>query len=361
MIAVIGGGICGLATAWRLALLGADVTVYERGEPAREATWAAAGYLTPTPGTDAFSIITRESTDEWPAFAAALVEASGADLDYRRAGSIDVVLPECADDVRADFDAQRALGWPVEWLDAAELRKREPAIGDEVDGGLFNPLTHRVDPRLVGPALCAAAERSGVRVRRSSPVERIHIGGGGVDGLTVAGAFIEVSKVILAAGAWASGIAGSPAGVVPVVRPIKGQMAAVRMLVGAPCARHVLRQQTGALVPRGDGRLVIGTTREDVGFDKAVDAAMVAAMIADAARVVPMVASLPVVETWAGLRPFTSREWPVLGETSVPGLYAAIGLGADGIILSPAVSRHLAVIVTGGDAGETIRPFAPPA
>lgn len=313
------------------------------------------------PGTDAFSIITRESTDEWPSFAAALLEASGVDLDYRRAGSIDVELPECADDVRADFIGQRALGWPVEWLDAAELRKREPGIGHEVDGGLFNPLTHWVDPRLVGPALCAAAERNGVRVLRASPVERIHVGGNGVDGLTVAGTFVAVSKVILAAGAWASGIAGLPKGVVPAVRPIKGQMAAVRMPAGAPCARHVLRRPSGALVPRGDGRLVIGTTMEDTGFDKAVDAAAVAAMIADAARVIPMVASLPVVETWAGLRPFTDDEWPVVGETSVPGLYAAVGLGADGIILGPAVSRHLAAIVAGDDAGETIRPFTPPA
>ena len=362
-VAVVGGGAAGLGVAWRLAARGAAVTVFERGAVGRGTSWAAAGMLAPAAeiGFEELDLYTlgRDSLGRWPAFAAELEAASGQSVGLDRAGTLVV-----ADDrdsgaaLRRLFAFQRAQGVPVEWLSGDAAREREPMLSPRVPSAVWSPSDVQVDPRAVLAALTEACRRAGVEIEEGRAVQAVAPG----PALRFAdGARVAADAVVLAAGAWSAAVGG----LVPAlpVRPVKGQALAVRM-TDALRLRHVVRGPRAYVVPKPDGRLVVGATSEERGDDTAVTAGGLYRLLDGTIRFLPGIEELDVVETWAGLRPASRDHAPILGRTALPGVLAATGLYRHGFLLLPAVADEVAAEALRVAAGESetaeiLAPFAP--
>jgi glycine oxidase len=362
-VAIVGGGVIGLGVGWRLARAGWAVTVFERGEAGRGASWAAAGMLAPLaeahPEERELLELGRISLDLYPPFVAELEAESSLCVGYRSEGTLTVALDrDDAERLRFLQETRRQLGLPAEWLTGREARRLEPGLSPRVTGALFCATDHQVDNRAVLRALIAALLGAGGALRERSPVEEIAIRGGRVLGVVSGGELRRADQVLLCAGCWSGQIAGLPADVVPPVRPVKGQMLAVRM-EDPPVLRHVVRAPEAYLVPKGDGRLVIGATQEEVGFDTQVTAGALLDLLRGAWAAVPGVYELPLLETWAGLRPGSRDNAPILGPTSVEGLFVATGHFRHGILLLPVTVREICGSLQTGEASATLQPFSP--
>ncbi|WP_353861872.1 glycine oxidase ThiO [Azospirillum formosense] len=362
-VAVIGAGVIGLSIAWKLAVAGCRVEVFDRGAAGRGASHAAGGMLAACvetePGEESLLPLTRASQDLWPAFAAELEAASGMAADLRTEGTMVIALN--ADDaakVRFLHDFQTKLGLPVEWLSGAEVRRREPYLQPGVAGALFCAGDHQVDNRKVAAALHAAALRAGAVVHEHAEVSRIEIRGGRAVGVQVGDRLFEADRVVLAAGAWSGWIDGMPPAVRPPVRPVKGQMLCLRMDARLPLLRHVVWTPGTYLIPRLDGRLLVGATTEERGFDDRLTAGGQFALLEGAWRALPGIAELPIEESWAGFRPGTRDDAPILGLSEVEGLVYATGHHRNGILLTPVTAESIARLILTGEADPVIRPFA---
>lgn len=352
-VAVIGAGLVGLGLAWRLAAAGARVTLFERGEPGREASWAAAGMLAAgaeaEPGEDALTRLTLESRAAWPAFAEALEAASGQSVDLRWDGTLLIALSR--DDTEAlrrqqAFAAARNI--ELTWLSGRAARRLEPALTPRVTAGLLSPQDGQVDNRRVVTALLAAARAAGVEIRSHSPVTALETLGGRATGVWCGEVLHRADLVVLAAGAWSRELPGLPAAAQPPVRPVKGQMLALQMDPAAPLLRHVVWTPTSYLVPRRDGRLIVGATVEEAGFDRRVTAGGLLSLLDGAWRALPGIEELPLNEIWTGLRPTARDDAPILGDSGLPGLVLATGHHRNGVLLLPVTADRLAAqILTG--------------
>ncbi|HEX6980487.1 MAG TPA: glycine oxidase ThiO [Alphaproteobacteria bacterium] len=361
-VAVIGGGIIGLSIAWRLASAGCHVDVYERGEPGRGATWAAAGMLAAgaeaEPGEEALFALNRLSQQRWPAFARALAEASGIDVGYRDEGTLRIALNrDDAAKLRTTCEFQQRLGVELEWLDGPAARPLEPHLAPGVVAAVLSRHDHQVDNRCVAPALVAAVTAAGGRIHARTAVEEIAIAHGRVVGVAVGGAVVAADVVVLAAGAWSREIAGIPPALRPPVRPVKGQMIALRMDPAAPLVRHVVWAPRAYLVPRRDGRLLVGATVEERGFDPALTAGAMLALLEGAWRAMPALEELPIDETWCGFRPGSRDDAPILGPCEIDGLVFATGHHRNGILLAPATADVISRLVLTGEMDPAARPF----
>ncbi|WP_207461144.1 glycine oxidase ThiO [Azospirillum sp. SYSU D00513] len=362
-VAIIGAGAIGLSIAWRLAQAGCRVDVFDRGEAGRGATHAAGGMLAACvetePGEDALLPLTRASQALWPDFARAVEEASGLPVDLRTEGTMIVALN--ADDaarLRFLHDFQSGLGLPVEWLTGGAVRKREPYLQPGVAGALFCPEDHQVDNRKLALALRAAVMRAGGRIHERTEVSGIETRGGRATGVRVGEELVQADQVVLAAGAWSGRIDGLPAAARPPVRPIKGQMLCVRMDPALPLLRHTVWTQTGTyLIPRLDGRLLVGATTEERGFDDRMTAGGLFALLEGAWRALPGIAELPVEETWVGFRPGSRDDAPILGSCAVEGLVLATGHHRNGILLTPVTADGIARLILTGETDPAIAPF----
>ncbi len=364
-VAVIGGGVCGLGVGWRLAAAGADVTVYDRGQAGRESTWAAAGMLCPQmelrPEEESISLLGRESMTRWRGFVADLEADSGIPLHYRDEGTLFISADnDAAEQLRFLHDHQIELGMPVEWLSGDEVRAREPFISHNVVAGLVCLDDHHLDCRGLALALAAAFTRRGGELRENTPVEGIVTDGAGIQGIRVDGAVVEADAVVVAAGTWSGMLDGLDPSVKPPVRPVKGQMIALRQ----PESRvldHCLWARSSRdfcyMTPKADGTLLIGATVEEVGYDKDVTAGAVLDLLRAAWRVLPSVYEMPIVETWAGLRPASRDGAPILGRTEVDGLFMATGHFRNGILFAPVTADDVAHAVMTGETTDTIAPY----
>jgi glycine oxidase len=324
--AIVGGGIIGLATAWRAQQRGLDVCVLERGEPGAGATHAAAGVL--APDEDLGALATR-SAGLWPAFADELGEATGVELGYTRCGSLLLA-----------FDQTDATG---EWLDGDACRALEPGISPECVGGLLVPDDAQVDPRRAVQALVRAL---GATVRPHSDVVEL-----GPNELDLAdGSRIGAERVVLAAGAWsARRLARRLA-----VRPVKGQTLRLR---GPLPATRIIQHEHVYVVPRASGETVIGATIEEAGYDTTTTEEATAALLLGARRAVPAVAELELVDVVASLRPGTPDDRPLIGEWE--GLLVAGGHYRNGILLAPITADAIAALLAGETPPPEIAPFDP--
>jgi glycine oxidase len=359
---IIGGGVMGSGIAWRLAQAGCPVTVYDRAKVGHGASWAAAGMLAAAvetePGEENLLTLTLESQRIWPNFVAELEATSGIALGYRDEGTIVVALTrDDAEQLRFNYDFQSSLGLELEWLSGAEARRREPHLRPGVPGAVFSPRDHQVENRQLVCALVEAARRAGARFHEHHPVREVEVAGGRVCGVVTDDGRDPADVVVLAAGAWSREIAGIPPTSVPPVRPIKGQMLALRMDPAAPLLRHVIWLPRGYLVPRQDGRLVIGGTVEERGFDDALTAGGLLALIEGAWRAVPAIEELPIAETWVGFRPGSRDDAPILGPSGVDGLVVATGHHRNGILLTPLTAAAISAYVLTGRLPEALRPF----
>jgi glycine oxidase len=359
-VLVIGGGIIGLSTALALARRGASVSVLEQNSPGAGASNAAAGVL----GTqmDAlqdspFFRLTRESLARYPAFAEELREETGIDVGYRRTG---ITRPALADDELAAVVRgaawQRDAGLGVEVLDREALRAVEPAVSHHAVGGVRFPDEARIDPPMLLLAVKIAAGRAGVTIRTGTVVRRVAVREGSAWGVMLEnGAIMEGDAVVLAAGSWSSLVGGVP---LPAdgVQPVRGQM--VELLLPAPILGGPVLGRDMYLSPRDDGRVLVGSTREHVGFTPGVTAGAVRYLLDAAIALVPALADAGLSRTWSGFRPSTRDDLPLLGKTSIDKLYAATGHFSNGIVLAPITAEILAAEISGGTPPIDITPFA---
>jgi glycine oxidase len=362
-VAIIGAGIVGLAIAWRLAARGASVQVFDRGAAGAGASRAAAGMLAACaeaePGEEALVALGRESQARWPAFAAELLEVSGIDVELRPEGTL--LLALTADDqarLGHQLVFQQKLGLPLQWISAAETRRREPHLAGKLVGAVFSPEDTQVDNRKLVAALRVAAEAAGASIIEYRPVNAISSRGGHVDGIVLAdGSKAAADVVVLAAGAWSRSIEGLEPQLRPPVRPIKGQMLALRTDPAAPLLTHVVWAPGAYLVPRRDGRLLVGATVEEKGYDSSLTAGGMLSLLEAAWRAVPAIEDLPIDEMWVGHRPGSRDDAPILGAGPIDGLIYATGHHRNGILLAPITADTIARLALDDVVDAAIRPF----
>jgi glycine oxidase len=361
-VAIVGGGVIGLGIGWRLAAAGAAVDIFERGTAGRGASWAAAGMLAAgvetEPGEEGLVPLTRLSQRLWPGFAAELEAASGMGVGLRQEGTLVVALTrDDMEQLRFTFELQRRLGLEILWMSGSEALRREPYLNPRTVAGCFSPNDHQVDNRQVALALVEAFRRVGGRLHENAPVEAIDVAGGVARGVVVAGETRAADIVVLAAGAWSRDIPGLPETARPPVRPVKGQMLAIQMDPAAPLLRHVLWAPKAYMAPRNDGRLIVGATVEERGFDERLTAGGVLALLEGAWRALPAIEELPIAEMWTGFRPGSRDDAPILGPCSVDRLVLATGHHRNGILLTPVTADAVSELVLTGRVPEAIAGF----
>jgi glycine oxidase len=384
-VVVVGGGVIGLAVAWRARLRGLSVTLLERdaiGE--RCASGVAAGMLAPVSEVE-FGAAGRRglelgvsSAALWPDFAAELQRATGIDVGLRSSGTLAVARD--ADEARA-LERQIAfceeLGLPATRLLPSAARELEPALAPTVRLALEAPDDHSVVPRRVLSALRLACERAGVQLREHAPVARVDVewsrtNGSGVQsgsgvktagvsdrrpadddasssrhgriaGVTLTdGTRVRAAHVVLAAGAWTGEIDGLPVPARVPVRPLKGQILRLRDPAGPGLLERVVRFEGGYLVPRGDGRYVLGATVEERGFECQPTAGGAYELLRNARELVPGILELQIDELSVGFRPATPDNVPAIGDGALDGLLWATGHHRNGILLAPITAKLLA-------------------
>jgi len=359
-VVIVGGGVIGLAVAWRARARGLSVTVLERGEIGRGTSYVAAGMLAPVAevefgeaGQAALELGLR-SAELWPEFAAELERASGTETGLRRTGTLVIA---CDEDEARELERQIAFrespGLRTTRLRGSEARALEPGLSPTVRLAFEAPDDHSVDPRLVLAALRGACEATGVRLREHAPVAGIACDGNGHsdsdgDGMRITavelegGEQVSAREVVLAAGPWSGSLTGLPARACVPVRPVKGQLLRLRDPAGPGLLERVVRFEGGYLVPRADGRYVLGATVEERGFERHVTAGGVYELLRDAHELVPGVSELQIEELCVGLRPGTPDNLPVIGPGAIDGLTWATGHYRNGILLAPLTAELIA-------------------
>ncbi|MHB2024413.1 MAG: glycine oxidase ThiO [Mycobacteriales bacterium] len=358
-VVVVGGGVIGLACAWRLAGLGLAVQVVDP-DPGSGASRAAAGMLAPVTeahfGEEQLVALTLASAAAYPGFVEELCQATGADVGFRESGTLAVALEAGDRAALADLAGLQArLGLEVTLLSGREARRLEPTLAPGIAGGSYAAGDHQVDPRRLTAALLAALSARGAALRRARVSSLI--GADRVSGVRLAdGERIQAGTVVLAAGAWSGALA--PPGLVPV-RPVKGQI--LRLGAGplppAHSVRPLVEGRPCYVVPRADGEIVVGATVEEMGFDTTVLAGAVSGLLRDATAVLPGLAECSFVEACAGLRPATPDNAPLVGPAGPAGLVLATGHYRNGILLAPLTADAIASAVGGEGLPPAFAPF----
>jgi glycine oxidase len=341
-IVIVGGGVMGCATALELANRGVrDIVVLERAVPGAEASSAAAGML-------AAQLESRDETElvryvrareAYAGWAVALREATGIDIGHRRSGLLSIARTE-ADLERAhhDVEAQRAWGLRAEAVDGARARTIERELCEGIAGAAYYPDEAQVDPPQLLRALVVAATKAGVVMRAGTTVATLLSEGGRCVGVSLAPKeIVRADAVVLAAGSWSSLVPGVPEEL-PQVRPVRGQL--VMLEERPPRAATIVFEGHSYVVPRGDGRIVCGSTMEDVGHRREVTAAGVQKILGAAIAVMPRLGEAELVRSWCNFRPSVASPSgaPLVGASPLPGLLLATGHHRNGILLAKATA-----------------------
>jgi len=347
-VVIIGGGVIGLSLAWRLQRGGASVLVVEKGEPAREATHAAGGMIAHCDPHNPLELrgIIAASARMYPEFVHELRDEAFESPDLRDVGTI------------AFFAADESPNCNgARMLDDEEISSLEPLV--TLPGPAYLVPERSVDPRKLGSALEKAARNRGVDFATGSAVAEVAVLGGHATGVRTAKSFYAAGAVVNCAGAWAAQIKpfGAP------TRPVKGQMLCVVPAAGThhrgPLIQHTVRTPEVYIIPRSDGRIVLGATVEDAGFDKRVDSTSVQRLHQAATKVAPEIGRMRIHDAWAGLRPGSPDDLPILGATSLPGYYVATGHYRDGILLAPITAQVMTQLLTGQATDFDLARFSP--
>ena len=359
-VAVVGGGVVGLSIAWRAAQAGLDVVVLERDEVGGGTSRVAAGMLAPV--TEVTLVERRvlklglAAAARYPAFVAELQDVSGIDPGYYAWGTLLLARdPDEAEALERELQMRRDLGLPVERLLGSEARRLEPALAPGLRLALEVGGDHAIDPRRLTQALADAVRHAGGQIRQAAEVTALEEGGLRLASEELVGA----DQVVIAAGSWAGAVAGIPDEERVPLRPVKGQIMRLHDPRGPGLITRVLRMSAGYLVPRGDGRYVLGATMEERGFDTSVTAGAVFELLREATELVPGADELVIDELAAGLRPATPDNAPAIGPGPRPGLHWAVGHYRNGILLAPVTAEIVVRGLRGEDPGESAAPFSP--
>jgi glycine oxidase len=298
------------------------------------------------PGEDDLLPLTLASQNLWRSFATELEAESGVRVDYRADGTMVVALSrEEVDRLRFRHDLQKKLGLDTTWLSGGAAREREPGLRPNVSGAIFCEQDHQVDARRVSSALAKAFVKAGGQLFENTRVVSLERSGGKVTGLSTETDNCNVNTVILAAGAWSPELVQ---GLQLPIRPLKGQSLALRMDPRIPALSHVVWTEQIHMAPKGDGRLIVGATVEERGFDTANTAGGVFALLEAARRVLPAMEELAIDEIWTGFRPTSLDDAPILGEVGIDGLVVATGHHRNGILLAPVTARAVSNLIVDG-------------
>lgn len=358
-VAIAGAGLIGASTALELAQAGLRVAVFDRQEPGREASWAAAGILSPAPEDSAGITLVplgKASLAAYPNFAECVEELSGQSVGFRRKGAMDAIFSaDAAAELSTIIALHHGVGLAAEPLRADEARELEPALSEEMEAAVLRPDEASVDNRSLARAVVEAAQRSGVEFFSGREVTGYWMEGERCGGLAFLDGKVAAEWSVIAAGCFAPLIEG----IAPYapVRPAKGQILSLRPKNTR--IERVIWSEKVYLVPRDDGRVLAGATVEHAGFDKSITAGGLEKILSAAIEVAPALAGAAVEETWAGLRPESTDHLPILGPTDVPGLLMATGHFRSGILLAPITARLLREWITLGQVSVDWDRFSP--
>jgi len=364
-VVVIGGGVIGLTIARALAHRGAgEICLIERASLGHEASFAAAGMLAPQAeanSQDDFFRLACQSRDLYPDFASSLYDETGIDVELDTTGTLYMALTyHDLVEIEKRYEWQTAAGLEVEKLTASQALQLEPCISQSVRGALRFPRDLQVENRRLLSALANSVAKLGVTVLSGTTVESVKIERDEVRGVHTLRGFISCPNVVVAAGTWSSLLKLSQPSEkrAMMVDPVRGQM--ISFDARPQLTRHVIYSPRGYIVPRRDGRLLAGSTSEHAGFAKQVTAGGISAILQHAQEISPSVSALPIVDTWAGLRPRAPDSLPVLGPCDeIGGLFYATGHYRNGILLAPVTGELIAEAVVTGVSSPLLGPFSP--
>ena len=365
-VAVVGAGAVGLSVAWRAAQRGLRVVVLDRGAPGAGTSWVAAGMLAPVAEASRVEQILLRiglaGARAYQSFVDELREATGLDPGYLPCGTLAVARDrDEAEALERELELRRDLGLAVKRLRPSEARTLEPALAPTLRLAVEFDGDHAIDPRKLTAALAAAVRSAGAELRTGADVVAVQTTSeGSVDGVRIAdGEVVGAGQVVIAAGAWSAAIAGIPEHARVPVHPVKGQILRLHDPSGPGLLTRVARMVGGYLVPRGDGRYVLGATMEERGFDTSVTGGAVFELLRDAIELLPGVSELVIDELSAGLRPATPDNAPAIGPGAIPGLNWAVGHHRNGILLAPITGELLAATLAGEEPPALAAPFSP--
>lgn len=374
---IAGGGVIGLSLAFALLRKGVDVLVLERDYVGAGAGGVAVGMLAPASEAEHVTIpllrLAQESHRLYPEWVAAVEQASDRSCGLRMEGTLLVALDRDGEDEIARLAAfQERLGVAGTWITPEQVLDLEPNVSPRATGALHLPQDFQVNPQAMLVALERAVTSLGGRIVTGATVTgfetergklrqvvgQVHLAANAGEGQNRPAPrdfAVACDAAVLAAGAWSSRDVAWPAAPLGI-RPVKGQVLHLR---GPDLIRHVVRTPEVYLVPRDDGRLVVGATMEEQGFDAAATAGAVMDLLWNARRLVPGIYDLALTEVRVGFRPATRDQLPLIGSTSVPGLYVATGHFRHGVLLAPATATLMGDLLTGGPLSPLIEPFRP--
>ncbi|CAB1128839.1 FAD-dependent glycine oxidase-like protein [Candidatus Hydrogenisulfobacillus filiaventi] len=360
-VVVVGGGIIGRLSAWRLAARGLRTAILEQGETGGQATAAAAGILSPSAeGLEAGTLyrFMRWSLEETRALREELEADAARSLGWRREGVLQTaVTPERLDLLRRRFAWLREEDPSVRWVDGSEARELEPALSSATLGGIWAPEESQLLAVAFSDAAARAAVRRGADLIQGAVVTALTVQRGRVTGVESSAGPFAAAYTVLAAGAW-SGLLAAGIGLALPLEPVKGHILALQQT--RPLFRSVVFGDGIYLVPKDDGRLIVGATEERVGFDSRVTAAGLLRLLEPMPRVAPGLADLPWASAWTGFRPKSPDELPYLGPVAThPGLVVATGHYRHGILLAAGTARLVAETVQGQDPGFPLADMRP--
>lgn len=358
-VLIVGGGIIGAACARALAVRGRSVTVVDAGTKPGAATPASAGMLAPLADThtqDPLLGLRIRGRDLYLQLVPTLQEETGTDIGLWTEGIVQVAFTAAdVDRLKGEIAWQRQQGFPVDWLEADELKERCPGISPAALGAALSPEDGALEPPALLTALSQSAAKHGVTLVRGERVEEVMAGGDKAPAVRTAAGRLEAGAVLIAAGCWSGRVAGLPR---PLsVEPVRGQMAALAWPPGEP--RAIAFSDQGYVLTRG-GEAIIGSTLEHVGFDASVTDEAIAQIVANARRVYPALEHAPLRRRWAGLRPGTPDGRPIVGrDPQMAELWYATGHGRSGVLLAAVTAEIIADLMQEQPVEFDLAPMSP--
>jgi glycine oxidase len=358
---IIGGGIIGLSVGWQLLRKGADTEIFERGEAGKGAGWVAAGMLAPEAelGFEEMRLfkLCKESLSMYPQFVEELSHDSGMEVKLDRCGSLLVGFDRDDNErLRRLFMFRESVGLPVEWKSGPEARELEPLLSPKCTGAIWIPDDAQADSRNLLTALKTAFIKLGGVLYENTKVDSLVIENGIVTGLITGEDRLECTKVVIAAGAWSKQIGGLPENLLPPVRPVKGQIISLKMNDEFKLT-HAIRAPDVYFAPKSDGRLILGASVEEMGFDTNPTAGEIYRLLERGWETIPSIYDLPIESIDVGLRPGSRDHEPIIGDSGIEGLYFATGHYRNGILLTPVTAYELSGWIAENRPSEILKEF----